>query len=124
MTNTDMKSLSYNDKKSIKNQIKYFKDDVVSFSKLSYSEIYHMTMLSDDKVDYQLKSVDDVKSAAQSRYEGIQDIIKKNEDKSTEDEDGTKDSEDVNNDPSMDSDVGESFFSFSIGSTAGRIGGV
>ena len=115
MTNTDMKSLSYNDKKSIKNQIKYFKDDVVSFSKLSYSEIYHMTMLSDDKVDYQLKSVDDVKSAAQSRYEGIQDIIKKNEDKSTEDEDGTKDSEDVNNDPSMDSDVGESFFSFIIG---------
>jgi hypothetical protein len=74
-----------------------------------------MTMLSDDKVDYQLKSVDDVKSAAQSRYEGIQDIITKNKDKPTEDEDGTTETEDVNNDPSADSDVGESFFSFIIG---------
>ena len=124
MTNTDMKSLSYNDKKSIKNQIKYFKDDVVSFSKLSYSEIYHMTMLSDDKVDYQLKSVDDVKSAAQSRYEGIQNIITKNKAKPTEDEDGTTETEDVNNDPSVDNDVGESFFSFIIGFISFIIGGV
>ena len=96
-------NLSYNDKKDIKNQITYFKDEIFSYSALSYSELYLITMKNDDDpIDYKLKDKEGFKNAVTERYDKIVTIINNASSKSND--------ETEENDPSDSGSFGEGMF--------------
>lgn len=72
----DLNKVNYNGKKEISNQIRYFKDRLVGYSELSYSDIYRITEVEKDTdPDYKITDYEALKQEAGKRYENIYNVI-------------------------------------------------
>ena len=72
----DLNKVNYNGKKEISNQIRYFKDRLVGYSELSYSDIYRITEVDKDtSPDYKITNYEALKKEATSRYDNISNVI-------------------------------------------------
>uniref|UniRef100_A0A6C0CVL9 Uncharacterized protein n=1 Tax=viral metagenome TaxID=1070528 RepID=A0A6C0CVL9_9ZZZZ len=71
----DLDKVNSNGKKEISNQIRYFKDRLVGYSELSYSDIYRITEVEKlSSPDYKITDVESIRKEAAKRYDNIMKI--------------------------------------------------